>query len=98
MASEKPSPHPSASAGQSPPGTATLRELRALVGMRQADLSLPMGVQQSVISRLERSPNPSISQVQSYVAALGGHLTLTALFSHGAWRLEFGDEEPPPSR
>ncbi|UVO11583.1 helix-turn-helix domain-containing protein [Mycobacterium sp. SVM_VP21] len=60
-----------------------LAELRKTLGMlRQADIASRMGVSQARVSKLERGDlsHTELGTLQSYVAALGGRLTVTASF------------------
>lgn len=57
----------------------SLRELRKLVGMTQADLSGYMGMAQSELSRFERREDFLLSTLRQYVQALGGKLEIAAV-------------------
>lgn len=68
-----------------------LAEVRKAMGtIRQRDIAELMGVSQARVSKLERGDlsHTELGTLQSYVAALGGHLTVTALF--GDERIELG--------
>ena len=46
-----------------------------------------MGLSQSALSELERRPNITLSVLQRYVEALGGHLEVRAVFRDGVEEL-----------
>lgn len=57
-----------------------LAEVRKTLGMvRQSDIAERMGVSQARVSKLERGDlaHTELGTLQSYVAALGGHLSVT---------------------
>mgnify|MGYP000436259816 CR=1 FL=1 len=57
-----------------------LAELRKALGMaRQSDIAARMGVSQARVSKLERGDlsHTELGTLQSYVAALGGELSVT---------------------
>ncbi|SRR5487761_583508 len=58
----------------------TLQRLREERGLTQVDVARALDVTQGNISRLERSDDLYLSTLSRYVAALGGHLELTAVF------------------
>jgi transcriptional regulator with XRE-family HTH domain len=59
---------------------ATLDDLRRAFKKTQADLAGKLGVGQDAISRLEKRSDMLLSTLRSYVAALGGELSLVATF------------------
>ncbi len=59
---------------------ATLKQLRKMVKLTQADLSETMGVGQDTISRLEKRHDMLLSTISHYVANLGGKLEVVARF------------------
>lgn len=76
---------------------ATLAELRRSRGISQARLADVLGVKQMQVSRLERRKDPRLSTLRRSVEALGGRLTLIALFpDQGPMVLVPG--APPKSR
>lgn len=58
----------------------TLRDLRKALKLTQEALAERLGVGQENISRLEQRSDLLLSTLQSYVAAMGGTLTLVAEF------------------
>lgn len=63
-----------------------LAEIRKAHGLvRQADVAALMGVSQARVSKLEGGDlsRTELGTLQSYVAALGGHLRIVAEFSGG---------------
>ena len=59
---------------------ATLKQLRKMVKLTQADLSETMGVGQDTVSRLEKRHDLLLASISHYVERLGGKLELTAIF------------------
>jgi len=59
---------------------ATLKQLRKMAKLTQADLSETMGVGQDTVSRLEKRHDMLLSSISHYVESLGGKLELTAIF------------------
>ena len=55
-----------------------LRELRALAGKTQEDVSARTGVRQNNVSRLERRADMKLSTLKKYVESLGGTLKIVA--------------------
>lgn len=55
-----------------------LRELRALAGRTQQDVSALTGFKQNNVSRLERRADMKLSTLKDYVESLGGTLTIVA--------------------
>jgi DNA-binding transcriptional regulator YiaG len=67
-----------------------LAEIRKAHGhARQADVAAVMGVSQARVSKLESGDlsHTEIGTLQSYVAALGGHLQIIARFGQGSVEL-----------
>jgi transcriptional regulator with XRE-family HTH domain len=58
----------------------TLHRLREERGLTQVQVAEALDVTQGNVSRLERSGDLYVSTLSRYVAALGGHLELTAVF------------------
>lgn len=58
----------------------TLRDIRKTLELTQADVSSKLGMNQEVISRLERRSDLLLSTLISYIEAMGGRLNLTASF------------------
>lgn len=61
-------------------GLAALREGR---GFTQARLAGEMGVSQPNVSKIEGKEDLKLSTIRNYVAALGGHLEIKAVFPDG---------------
>jgi DNA-binding XRE family transcriptional regulator len=60
-----------------------LQQVRKSHRITQKELASTMGLSQSALSELERRPNITLSAMQRYVEALGGHLEITAVFHEG---------------
>jgi len=58
----------------------TLHRLREERGLTQVQVAEVLDVTQGNVSRLERSEDLYVSTLSRYVAAVGGHLELTAVF------------------
>jgi transcriptional regulator with XRE-family HTH domain len=58
----------------------TLAEMRKGRKISQARIAEALGIGQMQISRLERRKDPRLSTMQRTVAAMGGQLTLVAMF------------------
>jgi len=65
-----------------------LAQLRKGAKLSQADLATRMGVDQSSVSRLEGEANPSLDDVQKYLAALDGDPTAKEFAEHLASKWE----------
>ena len=63
---------------------ATLKQLRKMAKLPQADLSETMGVGQDTISRLEKRHDMLLSTISHYVEHLGGKLEVVAKFPNRA--------------
>jgi transcriptional regulator with XRE-family HTH domain len=74
-----------------------LREVRKDLGLTQTELAELAGMSQGDLSRLERRTDHLISTLQRYVAALGGHLEVAAIFGSRRYplQLEVGEPEAP---
>jgi DNA-binding transcriptional regulator YiaG len=68
-----------------PTGPVSLRQLRRIQHLTQAQVATAMGTEQDRVSRLERRADLRLSTLREYVAALGGSLRLVA---------DFPDREP----
>lgn len=55
-----------------------LRELRALAGRTQEDVSAGTGFKQTNVSRLEKRADMKLSTLRDYVESLGGTLKIVA--------------------
>lgn len=67
-----------------------LADIRKAQGhARQADVAALMGVSQARVSKLESGDlsHTELGTLQSYVAALGGHLRIVAEFGEGSMEL-----------
>lgn len=60
--------------------SATLAEMRKNLKISQATLAEMLGVKQMQISRLEKRQDPRISTLRRSVEAMGGQLTMIAIF------------------
>lgn len=58
-----------------------LQRLREQREVTQEDLAEQMGLTQAALSKLERRPNVTLSNLQRYVEALGGRLEIRAVFN-----------------
>lgn len=70
--------------------TVTMRELRALAGMSQAEVAEAMGVAQAEVSRLEGRADTKLSTIERYVRALGGEVEVVARLGDRSLRLNIG--------
>lgn len=57
-----------------------LHELRRRRALSQSVLADELGITQSAVSQLERSPDPQLSTLRAYIQGLGGTLHITAVF------------------
>jgi DNA-binding XRE family transcriptional regulator len=57
-----------------------LKRLREACQLSQQDLAERMKITQGAVSKIERSPNPSLSMLREWVRALGGDLEIRARF------------------
>ncbi len=57
-----------------------LKRLREACHVSQKDLAERMNITQGAVSKIERSPNPSVSMLREWVRALGGNLEIRAQF------------------
>ncbi len=57
-----------------------LAALRDECGVTQQELAGKLGMSQTNVSRIERQDDLYLSTLGRYIAALGGHLDLTAVF------------------
>lgn len=57
----------------------SLREVRALAGVTQAEVAEEMGMDQGQLSRFERQDDRLLSTLRRYVEALGGELEIAAV-------------------
>jgi predicted transcriptional regulator/DNA-binding XRE family transcriptional regulator len=64
----------------------SLRKLRELAGLTQADLAERLGVGQAFISKVEHRADIQISSLQEYVEALDATLRIEAVFSPSSIR------------
>jgi hypothetical protein len=69
-----------------------LREAR---GVTQTAVAREMGASQPNISRIERQEDLYLSTLEEYVAALGGHLEINAVFPDGIIALVAPGSLPP---
>ena len=58
----------------------TLRELRRSRGLTQGALATRMKRSQENVSRIEREDDPRLSTIASFVAAMGGKVSIVATF------------------
>lgn len=66
----------------------SLREVRKDLGLTQVELATMAGMSQGDLSRLERRTDHLISTLQRYVAAMGGHLEVAAIFGSRRYPLD----------
>ena len=66
----------------------TLRGLRELAGISQAELAKRLGVAQSEVSRLERRKDHYISGLRRYIEALGGELAVVIEVGEISYRVD----------
>ena len=71
-----------------------LAELRESRRVTQQELAGALGVSQANVSRIERGEDLYLSTLSNYVAALGGHLEVTAVFPEGRVAVMMPGEEP----
>jgi DNA-binding XRE family transcriptional regulator len=64
-----------------------LAQIRALVGMTQADAARVIGITQAQISMTERRDDHKLSTLRRYVEGLGGQLEVVASFGTKRFRL-----------
>lgn len=73
--------------------------LRKEMGMTQKNVAELMGVNQSEVSRFEKTEDPSISTVAYYVEALGGRLEMYAVARPGVeWPVDYVPRQGGVSR
>jgi hypothetical protein len=60
-----------------------LKRLREACHVSQTELAHRMKMTQGAVSKLERSPNPSVTVLREWVRALGGDLEIRATFKRG---------------
>lgn len=70
-----------------------LRDVRKDLGLTQVELATLAGMSQGDLSRLERRTDHLLSTLQRYVAALGGHLEIAAIFGSRRYPLDLA--HPP---
>lgn len=75
-----------------------LQELRLLRCMTQRELAERLGMQQSMISKLEQRKDPSLRAMRSYVGGLGGDLFITVRLGDAMMEYDLGEDAPPSSR
>ena len=59
---------------------ASLKDLRELLGLTQAEMARRLNVGQAAISKIEHRGDVQISSLMKYVDALGAKLNITAVF------------------
>ncbi len=64
-----------------------LAEMRATIGMTQAELAGALGVSQARISKIEHGEISGIEVVRAYVAALGGSVDVVARLGDRSWKV-----------
>jgi DNA-binding XRE family transcriptional regulator len=64
-----------------------LAEMRAAVGVTQADLADALGVSQARISKIEHGEISGIDVMRTYVAALGGTIDVVARLGDRTWKV-----------
>jgi DNA-binding XRE family transcriptional regulator len=58
----------------------SLAELRKRRAITQKQMAATLGLSQARISQIERGENLELATVSNYIAALGGHLRMSAAF------------------
>ncbi len=76
----------------------TLRDLRRLFGLSQAELAEKAGVKQAAVSRLENRSDAKLSTLNAAVGALGGQLEIRAHFPDSSVPISFKQKRKPRSR
>ncbi len=72
----------------------TLRQLRELLQMTQAEIATRLEVGQHSVSRLESRADLKLSTLRTYVEALGGELKVSATFpKHGEIEIRYTHSE-----
>lgn len=66
----------------------SLRDVRKDLGLTQVELAAMAGMSQGDLSRLERRTDHLLSTLQRYVAAMGGHLEVAAIFGSRRYPLD----------
>lgn len=61
----------------------TLAEMRQSAGLTQAEVGRRAGWSRSKVSRVERSKDPWLSELQRYMSALGMTLEIDLISPHG---------------
>ncbi len=75
-----------------------LQRLREEFDTTQTELAELMATTQENVSRIERTQNPYLGTISHYVAALGGHIEINAVFDDRVIPLgTVGDTEPTPA-
>jgi transcriptional regulator with XRE-family HTH domain len=74
--------------------TLKLRQIRVDRGLSQVGVAAAMGVSQPAVSKIERRPDPSVSVLRDYIAALGGKLEIVARFPDGVVPLPIDSDRP----
>jgi DNA-binding XRE family transcriptional regulator len=75
-----------------------LTALREERGVKQAEIAQAWDSTQGNVSRFEHTQDPYLLTVSRYVAALGGHLEVRAIFPDQAVDLLPGEATPPPAK
>lgn len=73
-------------------GRMPLYELREARNLTQVNLAKTLGVPQSSVSKLERRADMYISTLKSYVEAMGGELSIRAVFPEGEVQIDQFEE------
>lgn len=58
-----------------------LAERRHALGLTQAEVATRMSVSKGRVSQIEHGRTPTVDVIARYVAALGGHLEISAVFA-----------------
>lgn len=67
--------------------TLTLGELRRERGLTQVELAAKMDTTQSNTVKMEKRPNPTTETLQRYIEALGGKMTIVAVFGDSQYAI-----------
>lgn len=76
----------------------SLYEVRVMCRVTQQELAERLGMTQSMVSRIEKRRDPTLSSLHQYVEALGGELFITLRLAEGVVHYCLQEDSPPSSR